>query len=700
MYFLEQLKNEFNRDCDKRARFLKLHINSTIFLSVGYILAFAYLGSWISMTSVAIYLTLVAVVRREESAENSYDIALSISLSFVAVPLICIALSGADASPYLSWAITPLFSTAAILGYRAIFPVTILVAVALLTLSLFAEALSAYNELPPDMYRPMALLSTLSAAAFLALFVRKHGQIARHASEELQTSNDAIAERNSVLDRAGFGHVVITVDDHRILDCDATWAKMAYAPYPECIGTDRLQYFRNEESKSAFQKFIDEAEINRSYWDMIETTDSSGGPRWIERIAHKLPATVEYPERITVFNRDVTEIMEGKRALERSLNQLTELSTKNRNVYGVIAHELRTPVAAIEMLARQSPQEWSESQSIVLNATSDLLHTIDDMKLLVNPDLKRQKHIVRTTVDSINPSISSMVASTVATTGMLYQQMTVLPDSMEGDEFQTDAYRIKAAVTNLIRNACLHSEGTRVVMYTGLSLGEAGQRFLKWVVRDNGKGIPDERVPDLFEPFSRGDSKAEGTGLGLHIAKTWIEEIGGSLTYKRLDKGSEFTIVVPFDVGPDHADADADGLIIESAKSTASSMSVLLVEDDKVLQMVVRKLLAKLFKKVDVANDGQEGLSKTHSQYDLILTDYFMPNMTGVEMIKQLREQGVSIPIVGATAATIAGQDEDMLVAGADAVLLKPLNAQMVLKTVAKLDQQGRLNSNRADNES
>ena len=398
------------------------------------------------------------------------------------------------------------------------------------------------------------------------------------------------------------------------------------------------------------------------------------------------------------------EILQVSGALERLRTELLakgealklKRQTQSR-IYGVLAHELRTPVAAIDMLARQSPEEWSESRETIKEVTQDLLHTIDDMRMLVNPNLKRELNYENTSVERINSAISAMVASTVATTGILYNQMTVLPVAMEHEVFSTDAYRIKAAVTNLVRNACLHSEGTKVVLVTALSIDQLGNRAIKWVVRDDGKGIPEAKIAELFEPFSRGDSKAEGTGLGMHIAKTWLEEVGGSLTYRRLDRGSEFAVFVPLKYEANDSSTDTS---FEAAKSIARNMRVLLVEDDKVLQMVTRKMLTNLFALVDVANDGQEGLSEAHSEYDLILTDYFMPNMTGVEMIKQLREGGVTIPIVGATAATMAGQDEEMLSAGADAVLLKPLNSEMVLQMIAELKQRGRLNLGGASDES
>lgn len=428
-----------------------------------------------------------------------------------------------------------------------------------------------------------------------------------------------------------------------------------------------------------------------SHSHIFRSINQDGTPIYVQVDALWQAASANIPEQLLVFKRDVSEVLENQSRLEETLAELRQVQAKQKQTYGIIAHELRTPVAAIEMMAKHTPDDWAQDQVTVRTVVNDLLHTIDDMKMLVNPELKREKYFEKTTVELLNASISSMVASTVATTGVLYQQMTLVLDDLLEQDLVTDSYRVKAAVTNLVRNACLHSEGSRVWCLTGISLDASGRQFIRWTVSDDGKGISDQQLAELFKPFARGDSKAEGTGLGLHITKSWIEEIGGSVSYRRLDKGSEFSVLVPFDhtesdLAESESESESD---LNHVRAIASQLRVLLVEDDKVLQMVTSKMLGELFKSVELATDGREGLSKSSENFDLILTDYFMPNMTGVEMIAQLRETGYTQPIIGATAATISGQVDEILSAGANQVLLKPINSDVVLGAIGALIDEG-----------
>lgn len=422
--------------------------------------------------------------------------------------------------------------------------------------------------------------------------------------------------------------------------------------------------------------------------------------RWLLRSIRVMSAAVarigqgDLTTPIDVPNRDeissaLVELEKMRASLEERSNALQQAQRTRNQMYGIIAHELRTPVAAIEMMTNHEGAEWSKDRDLIRTAAHDLLHSIDDMKMLVNPDLKREQHIESVTTENLNRSISAMVASAVATAGVLYQQMTLLPERMGRKSFATDAYRVKAAVTNLVRNACLHSEGSRVSCLTSLTTDESGRDFIQWTVSDNGKGIPDDKVSGLFEPFARGDSKAEGTGLGLHIARSWIEEIGGTLEYRKIPLGSEFVVLVPFESEESKLATKSAADSLTQAKSLASQLRILLVEDDKVLQMVTHQMLSKIFVSVEVASDGVQGVERAAEGFDLILADYFMPNMTGVEMAATLRAQGFEQPIVGATAATIAGQDQEMLDAGMNKVLLKPINTQMVLRTIQELHNEG-----------
>ena len=289
-----------------------------------------------------------------------------------------------------------------------------------------------------------------------------------------------------------------------------------------------------------------------------------------------------------------------------------------------------------------------------------------------------------------------MVASAVATTRMRYEQSNSLPNPMLSQPFMTDAYRVKAAITNLVRNACLHSEARKFGAPRLWEWMRRRRSSLCWTVGDNGKGIPDYKLPTLFKPFERGESAAEGTGLGLHIAKTWIEELYGELKYARTQQGSEFVLRIPFNKisGEHHLVARPSSTATqkdstESLEQLAGRLRLLYVEDDRLIQQVTAHILKPLFAEVQIVADGNEGLQAAQEDYDIILTDYFMPNLTGAEMTETLRSQGDERPIIAVTAATIGNEADELLQAGVDRVLPKPLNKKAVLKALGEFAEAG-----------
>lgn len=358
--------------------------------------------------------------------------------------------------------------------------------------------------------------------------------------------------------------------------------------------------------------------------------------------------------------------------------------SKSQKLYGVIAHELRTPVSAIAMMAAEPDSEFIKRKADVRNATDTLLTTIDDMSLMVDPNLERPVRLSIFNLTEFNNGIASGVASLLASSGMHFEYHQDMSTERATALYLADAYRIRVAITNLIRNSCLHSEGSEVILTSRL-VEQEGKLTGQWLVCDNGKGINSEDVERIFEAGERATSTSLGSGLGLYITRTWIGEIGGEVRYEPdHHAGSCFRLNVPLTL----ADAASEASPLSNQQDPSYSLKhfkVLMVEDEAMLRLLGTKLLSNLVSSVEVASNGEEGLEKFNSSYDLIVADYFMPLMDGAEMITAMREQGYTGIIIGVTAATIGDQMQDMYRAGADAVIDKPLNIEKFKTAVNKI---------------
>ena len=450
-------------------------------------------------------------------------------------------------------------------------------------------------------------------------------------------------------------------------------AKTSYKRFFDSFPVEYRQQF--ERARSAILS------TGKAYSENLKVLTPSGAVAW--RKIWFVPVLDDYESIVAVglLSTDITDQVEISEKFQVANQTLLEERRKRNQLFGMVAHELRTPVAAVAMLADDSdPVHWSDNRVNVQQAAKDLLNTIDDMRLLINPDLKRPVRTEQFDVSELNQSIRVNVESIFNSSGLRFKSdSSRLPDRMR---FVSDPYRIRIAVSNLIKNACLHSGGEVVLMNTVSHTDKEQNPYLEWSVEDDGKGIAEADRVRIFEAGERGATPSEGTGLGLHITRSWIEELGGKVWYEpRLPRGSRFIVRVPLACSKNLTSTTER----QSDVTDLSALNVLIVEDEKMLRMLQERLISPLVASCKVAANGQDALSKLSEDTDVVITDYFMPEMDGIALASELRRRGYEGVILGLTAATIGTQLEDFKAAGVDEVLPKPLDRDLFTEVVSEL---------------
>ena len=349
--------------------------------------------------------------------------------------------------------------------------------------------------------------------------------------------------------------------------------------------------------------------------------------------------------------------------------QLENQLEKQREMFAVIGHELRTPVAAISMVGRDADFDAVSAREQIVEISENLLAVLEDLRVVVAPEraleTKNQERCdpVRTINRALHPLSQLMKQNSV--------ELRLSINKPEGTEFLLHAQPLRQVVTNLTKNATIHSGGGVVQVSFDYETDADGTTFGSLIVEDDGRGIPETLREQVFEPFSRGDTESEGSGLGLFIVKEIAELMDGTLDYSTSELGGAcFTLTFP--MKPIEVE--------ERSKASAVSLKglrILLAEDDAMLRMLTEKSLGKLGAQIASYDNGQKALAAFEAdQFDLVLTDLMMPMMNGHELTKSLRDLGAKIPIIGVTAAVIGDETDEWLKDGANAFISKPITPE------------------------
>lgn len=364
--------------------------------------------------------------------------------------------------------------------------------------------------------------------------------------------------------------------------------------------------------------------------------------------------------------------------------QLEKEFDKQRQLFAVISHELRTPAASLNMLLKEREGQNHEQLLGDMERVSDhLVDVMQDLRFILKPEAAQdaQKQDVR---------LYDLIETTLIMASPLLRENGYQSHFSSCDQCRqhhsVNAQVLRQLILNLTKNAVIHSGGNQVWIKVQAHEAQDDATNFTISIEDNGNGIPEEKVSELFEAFKRGDSEADGTGLGLYICNDLAKQLGGSLSYQRAETGgSAFVIRVSL---PHAREAD---LAIEKDRDDSVNLvkdkTFLLAEDTETLQLVTKIVLEKQGASVIIANHGKEALAlmAERNDIDVVLTDVMMPEMNGYELTEELRHQGFDKPIIAVTGAVADDEVAAMMALGANEVIEKPIRYETLNTALQKI---------------
>jgi len=379
-----------------------------------------------------------------------------------------------------------------------------------------------------------------------------------------------------------------------------------------------------------------------------------------------------------------TELIEAKEKAEESDRLKTAFLTN-------MSHEIRTPMNGILGFTELLKEP---------NLTSD---DIQDYVQIIQISGTRMLNTINNIVD-VSKIESGLIQNNISETNinekMEFTYKFFKPEvEFKGLQFflknglttkesiiKTDNEKVYGLLTNLVRNALKFTyEGSIIFGYD--KKGE----FLEFFVKDTGVGIPENQKKLIFERFRQGSESNnrgyEGSGLGLSIAKSYVEMLGGKIWVESEEgKGSTFYFTIPYNVVSEEKTEIKNAISAEHKEGQLKKLKILIVEDDEISYSLLTKMLQKISTEVLHAITGVQAIEacRSNPDIDLIMMDIRMPQMDGNEATRQIRQFNKDVIIIAQTAYAFFGDKELAIESGCNDYITKPINMALLYELIKK----------------
>lgn len=389
-----------------------------------------------------------------------------------------------------------------------------------------------------------------------------------------------------------------------------------------------------------------------------------------------------------IRNKSNELLREKNNELEVATERIEKASKARAEFLSTVSHELRTPLNAINGIShillddepKPSQIEYLKSLKFSGNYLLTYINEILEINRIESNNIE---------VENINFNLKELLHNIQ---NSLKEQASInnndfdlhidigVPEILIGDPT-----KLSQIFINLINNALKFTENGIITVNTKLINKNHKSCVLKFEIKDTGIGIPIEKQESIFESFSQGsveiNRKYGGTGLGLTIVKKLVSLMGGKIALKsEVGVGSTFSFSLDFIEGEEILPSTENNIIDEKI---FVNKRILLVEDNKINQMITKKILQKKEMICELCETGEDAIYKMQTNtYDLVLMDVHLPGINGTIATEEIRKFDLHTPIIALTAISLNENREMLLSFGMNDVITKPFNPEVFYKII------------------
>ncbi len=440
------------------------------------------------------------------------------------------------------------------------------------------------------------------------------------------------------------------------------------------------EYRRNLEIAEREQKLQDQI-INKSKEKVIVMVLSSLGLIFVLVFLHKI-------------NRDrrnlIGELKHKNRQYKEAKDEAEKLSLLKTRFFSTVSHEIRTPLYGVIGLTSLLLEDKSLAKH--KGDLKSLKFSADYLLALINDVLQMNKmesnevkleNVSFSLRDLMNSIVNSFEFTRLQNKNEIHLHVDEdIPAFLIGDSI-----RLSQILMNLVGNAMKFTERGHIHILANQVEEKDGLSKIYFEVQDDGPGIPESKKKVIFEEFSQlnnSNYNYQGTGLGLPIVKRLLKLFGSKIHLKSKEgEGSSFSFTITFKVDA----SKKQPVVIKEEASVSSEISrkILIVDDNRINQIVTQRILTKKDFQCSVAENGKQAIEMAReNEFDLILMDVNMPGISGMEASKEIRKFNAHIPILALTAVEVEEIREEIVSAGMSGIIVKPYDVQQFYQIVFK----------------